>query len=380
MEPVTAAMNRQEDGYEVVLALNSGSSSLKFGLYAVGPDSLVTLLSGESDGPEDPETALGRICHALANHAGPPPTVIGHRVVHGGPNLVAHCLIDPEVLKHLEVANAFAPLHGPPALALIRAAQKCFPRLPQFACLDTAFHATMPELASVLPIPSKFRSDGVRRYGFHGLSCESIIEQLAANVPDRMIIAHLGNGASVTATKTGRSIDTSMGLTPSGGIIMGSRSGDLDPGILLYLLREKGFDAKSLETLIDHESGLFGVSGISNDMRVLHRSARSSAAASLAIEMFCYSVRKQIAAMIAVLEGVDMIVFTGGIGENDEVVRATICQGLSWAGVREGASKRDNPRSPTRASCEPVVAVRTLPSKEDEQIARHSRALVTRAA
>jgi acetate kinase len=227
-----------------------------------------------------------------------------------------------------------------------------------------------------MPLPKQLRSEGIQRYGFHGLSCESIVHQLGHDLPARLIIAHLGNGASVTAVRDGRSIDTSMGLTPSGGVIMGTRSGDLDPGLLIYLMREKKLDAAGLEELVDHHSGLAGISGVGSDMRLLHEAARENADARLAIEMFCYSVRKQIAAMIAVLDGIDLLVFTGGIGENDAQVRATICAGLSWCGIRldePGNRSAGDPISATTSSC----MVRVLASQEDEQIARHTRALIT---
>lgn len=217
----------------------------------------------------------------------------------------------------------------------------------------------MPDVARVLPIPQELQSLGVQRYGFHGLSCESIVRQLGDNVRSRLIIAHLGNGASVTAVKDGTSIDTSMGLTPSGGVIMGTRSGDLDPGILVYLMRELKLDAARLEHMINHRSGLIGISATGSDMRRLHEASSENPNARLAVDMFCYSVRKQIAAMIAVLGGIDLIVFTGGIGENDGAVREAICAGLSWAGVSLG---------PAPSS----VLVKVLPSQEDEQIARHT--------
>jgi acetate kinase len=358
-----------------ILALNSGSSSLKFGLYGVGPSATEMLLSGEAEAiggkngsfhAEDSNgnsvlseaaslpnarEAIIRIGRLLTDTDVPVPCAIGHRVVHGGPQLRQHCLIGDGVLRQLVAASVFAPLHTPAALSVIRFAQEHFLGLPQAACFDTAFHAALPEVARVLPIPKKFRSEGLQRYGFHGLSCESIVRQLGDDLPHRLVIAHLGNGASITAVKDGKSIDTSMGLTPTGGVIMGTRSGDLDPGVLLYLMREKKLDAARLEELVDHRSGLIGISGISSDMRQLHEAAASNVDARLAIRMFCYSVRKQVAAMIAALEGVDLIVFTGGIGEHDEEVRAEICHGLSWFGVG---------------------SVRVFISQEDEQIARHT--------
>jgi len=323
--------------------------------------------------------AVSRIGGLLANADLPPPSAIGHRIVHGGPKLRQHCLIDDEVLQQLEAATAFAPLHTPSALSVISFAREHFPGLPQAACFDTAFHAELPDVARVLPIPKEFRSEGIQRYGFHGLSCASIVRQLGDDLPGRLVIAHLGNGASVTAVKSGRSIDTSMGLTPTGGVIMGTRSGDLDPGVLLYLMREKGLDAAALEELVDHRSGLMGISGIGSDMRRLHEAAASNADARLAIQMFCYSVRKQVAAMIAALEGVDLIVFTGGIGEHDEQVRAEICDGLSWAGVSLDDARNHsatNPANGAVARC----SVQVLSSQEDKQIARHTWSLLHRAA
>jgi acetate kinase len=275
------------------------------------------------------------------------------------------------VLRQIESAVAFAPLHNPPALSVIRFAQEHFPQLPQVACFDTAFHVGMPEVARTLPIPLELRSDGIYRYGFHGLSCESIVRQLGNDLPDRLIIAHLGNGASLTAVKGGQSIDTSMGLTPSGGVIMGTRCGDLDPGVLIYLAREKNFDAARLEALVDHRSGLLGISGIDSDMRRLHDASPSNADARLAIQMFCYSIRKQVAAMVAALDGVDLLVFTGGIGEHDAEVRAAICGGLSWLGVNLDETRNrslDGPINNPTSRC----SVRVLPSEEDAQIAIHT--------
>src|SRR6202035_4027389 len=256
------------------------------------------------------QDAIIRIGNFLDGSQMPLPAAIGHRIVHGGPKLRQHCLIDESVLRLLEAATAFAPLHTPSALSVIRFSQGHFPGLPQAACFDTTFHAELAAVARVLPISKELQLEGIQRYGFHGLSCESIVHQLANDLPNRLVIAHLGNGASVTAVKGGKSIDTSMGLTPTGGVIMGTRSGDLDPGVLVYLMREKKFDAAMLEELVDCRSGLLGISGVGSDMRRLREAASSNADARLAIQMFCYSVRKQVAAMIAALDGVDLVVFT----------------------------------------------------------------------
>jgi acetate kinase len=359
-----------------VLALNSGSSSLKFGMYRVDSTGAEKLF-GESVSTADDPDAMTRVAGVLAASGLPPPDAIGHRIVHGGPALRQHGRIDESVLGQLQAAAAFAPLHAPAALALIRYAQEHFPGVPQVACIDTQFHVGLPEVARVLPIAGELQSEGIQRYGFHGLSLESIVRQLGHDLPQRLVIAHLGNGASITAVKAGKSIDTSMGLTPSGGVIMGTRSGDLDPGVLLYLIREKQFDATRLDALVNQRSGLLGISGVSGDMRRLHEAAASSrdARARLAIEMFCYSVRKQVAAMVAVLGGLDMLVFTGGIGENDAQVRTEICRGLSWIGVSLDDALHctaSNPVSDGASRC----LVRVFASQEDEQIARHTWALL----
>jgi acetate kinase len=386
-----------------VLALNSGSSSLKFGLYRVGSSRTQMLLSGEAQSigakngtfyaqdarktvllreqatiPSQ-QHAINRIARLLADSATPQPDAIGHRIVHGGPLYRLHCVMDQAILKQLEAASAFAPLHTPAALSVIRFAQEHFYGLPQVACFDTAFHAAMPDVARVIPIAKELQSEGIQRYGFHGLSCESIMRQLVSDVPNRIIIAHLGNGASITAVKGGQSIDTSMGLTPTGGVMMGTRSGDLDPGILVYLMREKNFDRELLEDLINHRSGLLGISGLSSDMRILHAAASANVDARLAVQMFCYVVGKQVAAMIAALGGADLVVFTGGIGENDWEVRAAICDGLSWIGVRLDEMRNRSAKNPINSSASRCVAL-VVPSQEDEQIARHTWALVARGA
>ena len=328
---------------------------MKFGLFAVAAAEAKELTAGEIEAPGNGTEAFEQIEHFLADRKCAPTTAIGHRIVHGGFQLRDHCLIDLDTIALIERAVAFAPIHNPASLALIRLARAHFADLPQVACFDTAFHATLPEVAHILPLPREYRSDGVRRYGFHGLSCESVVQQLAGTLPARLVVAHLGNGSSVTAIKEGRSIDTSMGLTPSGGVIMGSRSGDLDPGVLLYLLREKHLDAAKLADLIDFHSGMLGISGISGDMRRLHEAETDSADARLAVAMFCYSTRKQIAGMVAALGGIDMLVFTGGVGENDAAVRAAICDGLEWVGG---------------------LAIRVIQSREDAMIARHTGEIV----
>ena len=378
-----------------MLALNSGSSSLKFGLYRVHSLQTERLITGEAESIGEEETvfhaesptgapllhedaplpsqkdAVIRIARLLTDRRMPTPQSIGHRIVHGGPKLKHHCVIDDSVLDKLNAAVAFAPLHMPPALSVIRFSRTHFPGLPQIACFDTSFHAHMPDIARVLPIPRALQAEGVERYGFHGLSCESIVRQLEGALPRNLLIAHLGNGASITAVRDGKSIDTSMGLTPTGGIIMGTRTGDLDPGVLVYLARQKGLDAAKLEELVDQRSGLLGISVISSDLRQLHNVAQSNADARLAIDMFCYSAAKQLAAMSVALGSVDAIVFTGGIGENDAQVRALIGHHLAVIGVRlDAARNRDasNPISDSASRCR----VEVWPSQEDEEIARQA--------
>ena len=345
-----------------VLALNVGSSSLKFGFFMVGASDSRTLLAGTEETVGDPQAALAGIAQRIQAQRLPEPLAVGHRIVHGGPLCRQHTVIDAAVMQQLQAATAFAPLHVPPALALVRAAQARFPDIAQVACLDTAFHAGMPELARTLPIPRELRALGIERYGFHGLSGESIVRQLGSDVPPRMVIAHLGHGASVTALAHGVSVDTSMGLTPSGGVIMSTRCGDIDPGVLAYVVREHGYDAAQLEALIDQRSGMLGISGLSGDLRELHAAAASAsvsaADARLAIAMFCASVRKQIAAMAAVLGGVDLLVFTGGIGENDASARASICKGLEALGIRK-------------------ATLRVMPAREEEQIAWQTSQIVS---
>jgi acetate kinase len=380
------------DDTPVVLALNCGSSSLKFALVRIRAADVETLIEGEAEAIGAPQArfraaiadgdpvsdsspiadhgqAAELVFGLIAANDAFSPAAIGHRIVHGGPSVRRHCVITHQVQEALEAAGAFAPLHTPAALAVLRTARERFAAIPHVACLDTAFHRDLPDVARRLPIPAGLRSGGVERYGFHGLSCESVMRRLGPSAPDRLVIAHLGSGSSVTAVKAGRSIDTSMGLTPSGGVMMATRSGDLDPGLLVYLLREQGCDAERLERMIDREAGMLGVSGLSGDLRQL-RAAPDNPDAQLALRMFVYSVRKQVAAMVAALEGLDLLVFTGGIGENDVQTRAEIRHGLSWLGIDPLDRSNARPRG-GRAE------VRAMPANEEEQIARHTAALVT---
>ena len=382
-----------------LLVINSGSSSLKIGLFVAQPNEISPLVRGAADGIgsnsgkvslqsadgdvlydepqaiQDQPHALQLVAAQLRSHGLPAPAAVGHRIVHGGPALREHQKITPRVLEQLQAASHFAPLHVPAALALIREAQHFFPNIPQFACFDTVFHRTLPEAAARFPLPEKFWHSGVRRYGFHGLSCESILHTLGAPLPARLIVAHLGNGASITAIANGSSVDTTMGLTPTGGIIMGSRSGDLDPGVLLNILRANGNNVAELEDLLDRHSGLLGISGISGDMRQLHQ-AGGNPRARLALEMFARSAKKAIAGFVAVLGGLELLVFTGGIGEHDAAVRAEICQGLQCFGLH--LESQGNQRHLQNISgAQSQVQVRIVPSEEEIQIARHSYRLLS---
>jgi acetate kinase len=357
---------------DTILVLNCGSSSLKFGLYASGEDALTLLCEGEAeeigtDGSSfwfkrDPKAdkqeqrpklptyaqALDYILQVLKKIGAPAPTAVGHRLVHGGPHIREHQRLTSEVLQQLHSAIDYAPLHVPLTLDAIQAVQSQMPEVPQIVCLDTAFHRMMPDVSRRFALPSDVVELGIERYGFHGLSLESILAQLDV-VPERIIIGHLGSGVSVTAIRSGRSIDTTMGLTPTGGVMMGTRCGDLDPGILFFLMRNGYGDAEKLEALCDHRSGFLGVSGISNDSRELVRARASNANADLALRMFTYQVRKAIASMAAALGGLDLLVFTGGIGEHADEIRNEIVQGLAFLSKFE---------------------MRALPSQEDLQIAK----------
>jgi len=369
---------------DLILALNSGSSSLKFGIYssASGDGDEQPLLSGSAEGigrnngslhirssdgkalvarecvHESPSDALAVLATELRDHLHAVPVAVGHRVVHGGPELRTHQLITPQVLDQLRAATHFAPLHIPQALKLIASAQSIFPSGAHFACFDDAFHRTIPELASHLPLPQKYFDAGIRRYGFHGLSYESLVHHFGVRLPARAIFAHLGNGASLCALCDGQSVDTTMGFTPTGGIPMGTRSGDLDPGVFLYLLRNEKLSADELEDLLNHQSGLFALSSGESDVKALEERARSKdPRAALALNVFATSVRKVIGAYTALLGGIDLLVFTGGIGEHSKQIRTLATDGLEFLGVT-----RDK--------------IQIVPAQEELQIARHCRELM----
>ncbi|MDA8390284.1 MAG: acetate/propionate family kinase [Gammaproteobacteria bacterium] len=382
-----------------ILCINSGSSSLKFALYTMG-DSQEDLLargavenlgSGEGhiwlqmgaqavhtpiDMVLDHHAAIARMFELFAAHRIATPRAVGHRLVTAGPHHIRHTRIDAPFLRDLHRVVQFAPLHLPTAIDAIEAVSHHYPHLPQVACMDTAFHARLPEIAARLALPRYLWDEGVRKYGFHGLSYEYIMSVLPAPTRQgRVIIAHLGNGASMAAVADGRPLDTTMGLTPAGGFMMGTRSGDLDPGVLLYLLAEKAYNHRTIEDLVNHRSGLHGVSGGTADMQRLLEARATNPHAAQAVEMFCYQARKAAGALAAAMNGLDALIFTGGIGEHAAPVRQSLADGLAHLGVRldAGANIRD---ADTISAPGSRVTVRVIPTHEDLMIARHTHRLL----
>jgi acetate kinase len=330
----------------VILAVNCGSSSLKYAVFEGEQRTGGGVVSGIG-------VPGGHATHADAVHAAleglPTPEAVGHRLVHGGPKLLEPVRIDPAVLELLGEAVPFAPLHLPPALAAIEAVARRHPRVPQVACFDTSFHRSIPEVARRFPLPRQVDALGVRRYGFHGLSYEWVMSEL--RLRGRAVIAHLGNGASMCAVRDGICIDTTMGLTPAGGFMMGTRSGDLDPGVVVFLLQT--MSREEVARMVDREAGLLGISEATSDMKTLL--ASDDPRARLAVEMFCYQARKAAAALAAALGGLETLVFTGGIGEHAAEIRDRICKGLAHLGRFE---------------------VKVIAADEERVIARHVRGVL----
>ena len=386
-----------------VLVLNSGSSSIKFSVYEAGDGERRKLHEGAVDGigtdlgkfwikdadgkklvdqtPALPNRAVAfkLVADALHSSDFPAPAAIGHRMVCGGPTVQENQLITPELIDEMEKYTAFAPLHTPIAVYIMRESLRLFPGVKNFVCLDSYFHRTMPEVARHMPIPEEYSAMGVRRYGAHGISYESIVYQLEPDVPEKLIVAHLGNGASISAIRNGACLDTSMGLTPTGGIISGTRTGDIDPGVLIFILRKICETATSasdaadkLETVASKKSGLLGVSDLSNDMRDLRDAIKKgNAKARLAVDKFTWTIARWIGSYVAELGGLDMLVFTGGIGENDIASRAEICAGLGALGIVVDA-ERNNMRGAAVISNEnSPVTVRVIPPAEDLMIVNH---------
>ena len=379
----------------IVLCLNAGSSSLKFSVWGgesclgqgeveeIGRSGTVAWVTPAGGQPRrlpgswrDHREAIDGVFALLGEHALPEPAGVGHRLVHGGPDHAVPERVTKDLLVELRALVPLAPLHLPKGLDGVEAVAERFPDLPQAVCFDTAFHRDLPEPARRLPLPRALTdATGIRRFGFHGLSYEYVVEHLGPAARGRVVIAHLGNGASMAAVRDGRPVDTSMGLTPAGGFMMGTRTGDLDPGVLLYLMREKGYDAERLDRLVNQESGLRGVSGSTGDVKSLLERRDRDEHADAALTMFCYQVRKQVGAYAAALGGLDTLVFTGGIGERAAPVRAEICDGLGHLGVRLDPAKNAAHQSPASAAgsgCQ----VRIVNTREDLMIARHCRAVL----
>jgi acetate kinase len=391
-----------------ILVLNSGSSSIKFSLFHASSDAQHKLYEGAVDGigtdlgkfwikdadgkklvdqtPVIPnrEVAFKLVADALSKPPFPYPAAIGHRMVSGGPHLTSHQRITPDVLQEMERRIAFAPLHSPIAIYIMHQAAMLFPGVPNFVCFDSAFHTTIPEVAARFAIPENYWEQGVRRYGAHGISYESIVYQLGDAIPPRLIVAHLGNGSSITAIRDGKSLDTSMGLTPTGGLISGTRTGDIDPGVLLYILRDLQTEipatkdaADKLETIAAKKSGLLGVSQLSNDMRDLREAvSQGNHHAAIAVAQFAYVIRKFIGSYMAVLGGLDLLVFTGGIGENDIQARLDICSGLSHLGIVLDPARNNVRGQATISADSSPVKVQVIPPAEDLLIVLHTYRLL----
>ena len=364
-----------------VLTVNTGSSSLKLALFDVGSDAPATRIASTSidriaDHAAALQGALGQIRTALDAE---PIDAVSHRIVQGGARYHEPQRITAEVIADLETLAPIDPEHTPQTLAAVAAMTAAFPSSLQVACFDSAFHRSLPRVAQMYALPQRFFAAGVRRYGFHGLSCQYVMGALRDLAPaadgGRVIIAHLGSGASVTAVLDGCSVETTMGLSPTGGIVMGTRTGDLDPGVLLYALQHGAADAHALSRLVNHDSGLLGVSETSQDMRDLLAHESADGRARDAVALFCYSVKKAIGSLVAVLGGLDTLVFTAGIGEHAPAIRQRICSGLKVFGI-ELDDMRNLQDASIISSPGSAATVRVIATDEDRVLARHARHLL----
>lgn len=371
---------------ELILAVNPGSSTLRIAFYEACCLRVRCVLSGTAEATgqrcsravlrdgigcvqfsidkcfSSPEKAFEVLYASAVRRLRRRPTCVGYRVAHGGPLLLKHCRIDDTVLNTLREATHFAPLHIPQALRMIDHIRGVLPYAVHCACFDTTFHRTMQETATRLPLPQSYHDAGIRRYGSHGLSYASIVSRLGDDVPERMILAHLGSGSSLCAVRHGNSIDTTMSLTPAGGIPMATRSGDLDPGVLLFLMRTFDLGADELETIVNQQSGLDALTAGGGDMRaILNSRSSGNRCAELAIQVYTRSVRKMIGAYAALLGGVDRLIFTGGVGEHSEEVRNMICGGLEFLGIRQSMDGRST--------------VMVMPADEEGEIAHICRTI-----
>jgi acetate kinase len=388
---------------EPILVINAGSSSIKFSVFETGADrSLTAGAHGQVEGigtaarfevadgngrklakrdltGNDHQAAIAAIHDWFAAHAGDEGSLsgVGHRVVHGGSEFTEPVLIDERVIAALEALTPLAPLHQPHHIAAIRAMAAAAPKVPQIACFDTAFHQTQPKHAQQFALPRALTGKGIRRYGFHGISYEYIVSALERIAPEcvrgKLVVAHLGNGASLCAIADGRSIATTMGFTPLDGLVMGTRPGLVDPGVILYLLQHDGMSVKEVETLLWNRSGLLGVSGVSSDMRELM--ASKEPAAKEAIDLFIYRIGRELGSMVAALSGLDALVFTGGVGEHASEIRTRVCRDARWLGIildddanQAGGARISSPDSTTSAW--------VIPTDENLMVARHTRRLL----
>jgi acetate kinase len=387
-----------------ILTINSGSSSIKFSLYVLGETERLALkgelgrigvsqgflqvedhagkqLAAQELDLPDHEAALKTLFDWLQGHeVGKDLHAVGHRLVHGGAAHVKPQPVSPALIEDLKLLIPLAPDHLPDEIKGLEAVHRHFPDMPQVVCFDTAFHRRMPEVAQRYALPESLVGKGLQRYGFHGLSYEYITQELVKEAGEReasgkLIIAHLGNGASMAAIEGGRSLDTTMGLTPAGGLVMSTRLGDLDPGVIVYLLQEKGMTPAAVNQLINHQAGLLGISGISADMHDLLAQEATQADAALAVEIFCYQARKFAGALAAALGGLDTFIFTGGIGENSAPIRARICAPLGFLGLHldQGLNEGNSPVISRHGS---PVTVRVMKTNEELMIARHTRDLM----
>ncbi|ANI89837.1 acetate kinase [Arachidicoccus ginsenosidimutans] len=376
----------------LILTINAGSSSIKIAVYAAG-EKPVLKLSGKiehigsennslvikEDSKERKITVNTESFHSTTTSFiewlekqewFTQVKAIGHRIVHGMQHTQAEIITD-DLLKELQSIVDYDPDHLPSEIEIINLLKKQFPQLVQVACFDTAFHTTIPNVAKRFAIPKKYDEQGIHRYGFHGISYSYLMNELREQNPPeavgRVVLAHLGNGASIAAVKEGKCIDTSMGFTPAGGIVMSSRSGDLDPGVAWFLMR-KGMDAKQFNNIINHQSGLLGISGISADMQQLLLQEKDNEDAALAVEIFCYQIKKFIGAYTAALNGLDALVFSGGIGENAAVIRTRICKGLQYLGIEISAQKNQHNEREISSSGS-KVKVFVIPTNEELMMA-----------
>ena len=388
------------NGHHGILAINTGSSSLKVALYSTGrgegllfsaqvnrigiPGGSIRAFDSSGKGLLDRSSNFSDHCAALKatlqllREANYEIGAIGHRVVHGG-RYTEPQVVTPQLISALRELAPIDPDHVPQAIAAIEAMQQKAPQMPQVACFDTAFHRQMPRVAQICPLPSEFFEKGILRYGFHGLSYEYVVSELQRLDPEladgRVIIAHLGSGASMAALHHGGSRDTTMGFTPTSGLLMATRSGDIDPGVLLYLMEEKKMTAKAVNHLLNKESGLLGISGISGDMQDLLQRKNDDPRATLAVELFCARARKYLGAYAAALGGLDALVFTAGIGEHAPEIRESICSGLEFMGVKLDPV-RNREHAPVISADDSQVQVRVMKANEELMIARHTARLV----